>query len=343
MNMQHYKNIVVGLLLSVSFSIKLYTNALTFYVGKNVRLGDHLITYCKAKFFSYKTNLPLYCPYFKYKEQLMLDTIEKSYSEEIKIMFKHQVLIHNFTDYFEHKQPNTLYMTEAFFNNGFWFPTSGDTPHTQPHHFHDMINDFKSHPSFMQKLKQCIQPKIPLRLIVPPEGYTSIGVHVRKNGLYDKPLYAKQYYTLFDINKAKNITPSGPFSDITVPARFPPEQYYIAQLLYLLNKLKKQKCYIHIFTNDPHPDAIAERFAAFLPQENISIGYRTTTNNDNLHVLEDLFSMAQCDYLIRPHSCLSSIAEIIGEHTLVISPRSWQWFDTILWISDVYYTQKRKK
>src|SRR4029079_6529240 len=85
--------------------------------------------------------------------------------------------------------------------------------------------------------------------------------------------------------------------------------------------------YVHLFSNDPKPSLIAERFKAQLKKFPVKFGYHAATESDNqdAFILEDLFSMMEFDCVIRAEANLSYIAAKLGKAKLEIYPVSGHW------------------
>lgn len=108
--------------------------------------------------------------------------------------------------------------------------------------------------------------------------------------------------------------------------KFPPEQYYIDQIIKLSKELYNQNIYVQIFTDDRDPVALVERI-----KENVNLSNATFcySNNRNFsfrdQVACDLYSMSRFDILIRSQSYFSRVAELMGNHKLIIYPLEYRW------------------
>lgn len=124
------------------------------------RFGDNLLSYSKAKWLSYKSNIPLLYLPFKYSDQLMLHENEQVYTPEAAQSFstimhlpvgsKMQLLPNNNTLYISH------WKTEITID---WY---------------DRI--------FIEELKQNIAPRYEIEKTMVPDNCLSIAVHVRTGG-----------------------------------------------------------------------------------------------------------------------------------------------------------------
>ncbi len=78
--------------------------------------------------------------------------------------------------------------------------------------------------------------------------------------------------------------------------------------------------YVHLFTDHDNPAELIEKFKQEVPFEYITYGYRTTSNNEFINVLEDFFAITEFDCLIRADSNFSIIASKLGTYKIVIFP-----------------------
>jgi len=147
-------------------------------------------------------------------------------------------------------------------------------------------------------LQRAIRPRDKLRLVNPPHDEITVAMHVRRGGGY-----------LYD-HLAKYI----------FKTKFLAIDYYITALQQLIKMYPRKKIYAYIFTDDPNPPGIERELAAALNNPYITFDCRHGINKHDKNVLEDFFSMTRFDCLIRPSSSFSRMAELLGNHTIVISP-----------------------
>ena len=124
------------------------------------RFGDNLLSYSKAKWLSYKSNIPLLYLPFKYSDQLMLYEKETMYTPEAAQLFstimhlpigsKMQLLPYNSTLYISH------WKTEITID---WYD-----------------------PTFIKELKQNIAPRYEIEKTIAPNDCISVAAHVRTGG-----------------------------------------------------------------------------------------------------------------------------------------------------------------
>jgi len=174
-------------------------------------------------------------------------------------------------------------------------------------------------PSFGIKLrndlKELIYPIEPFTKIdFPKEPTATIAIHVRRGDVVNKPQYWSKQAS---------------------------DKLYIHALGQLLSELHNDKVYVHIFTDDKNPQAIAHKYKAALKNKEGNTNTKSITfhashlsyistkrttdfgwNNaqqSGRTIIADLFAMASFDYLIRPPtSSFSMLAHFVGNHRKVI-------------------------
>lgn len=308
------------------FIISLPTSAITYIAqgekGGGGRLGDQLWKYCKAKWISHYYKIPLLYKPFKYSDQLVLHEQESHYKQEDKARFIKNVVISNVrSDRAIMSDANILY--EIVFNASIKHAYKLENGKTTT--IRDLFSACALDKNFSKKLKELIKPAIKINKVSPPINMITVAVHVRKGGGYDPPLFSR----------------SIDFIDKKRPKKFPPDSYYIEQIKKLSNMYEDAPMYIHIFTDDPHPEKIAKKYEAEVGASNLCFGYREQDNHYDTNVLEDFFSMADFDCLIRPGSNFSKIAQLIGNHQVIIFPEHAKWEGDKLFIDGVKIIDKR--
>jgi len=293
------------------------TSAITYKLNlgrHGGRLGDCLINYIKAKWISYSNNIPLYCPKFKYSEKLMLSKIEKRYNKKMDKQYKKRVVMPNGKTIIRDSQYCFKKHKEAIFNN----KIEKDKNFLYVSNYYANITINWDDKNFIKELKKTIAPVKPIKKPEIPKNMISVALHVRKGGGYDPPLLSKKTLPLL----SKKIL----YADQKWPLKFPPDNYYIAQIKKLHEILDKQPLYIYIFTDDQNPQKIAEEYKNALKIENITFAWREKNNAHNKNVIQDLFEMTYYDCLIRALSNFGAIADIVGNFHIVIHPEgSYHW------------------
>lgn len=280
--------------------------AITFELNGG-RFGDNISTYCKAKIFSYKYDIPLLYTPFEYSDQLTLDLTETKYSTEKASSFDAIVSVKTEDDVKKNKNKNVLLVIN--------FYTS--SPGLYEYGFNN--------PSFAYEIKQLLTPINLPDSIEKNNNEVTIALHVRKGGGFDAPLASEQ-----------SSKKPGQYADQQWPTKFPPDQFYIDQLR-MMRKLiaAEKKMIIYLFTDDRDPEKLAKRYQEKLSDIPLVWRYRTTGNSHNAHVVEDFYLMAQCDCLIRSTSLLARASQLLGKHEIIIYPITGYWVEDTLTINPV--------
>ncbi|MGB8367544.1 MAG: hypothetical protein WCD44_04255, partial [Candidatus Babeliales bacterium] len=188
---------------------------------------------------------------------------------------------------------------------------------------------------FMKELKYMLQPVVKIPEIKLPSDTITVAVHIRKGGGYDQALSSLQYYKRDMISKRF-------YADKRWPRKFPPEQYYADQIIKISELLSDQPLFIYIFTDDRNPTGLVNRIKKAVNKSNITYSCRSRGNTYKTHVVEDLYNMARFDCLIRSGSSFAVAAQLLGNHKIVIYPKSLQWEGRKLIANEVTILDNRK-
>jgi len=150
---------------------------------------------------------------------------------------------------------------------------------------------------FREEMRRLIAPRGQLASIDMPHDAVTIALHIRTGG--DHPPDKRARVRKKSAHKFSRISSA------------------IGVLQRLVPRVARKKVYIHIFTDDSNPARLAQHVASHLDNPDVEIGYRREGNHYDANVLEDLFGMMQCDYLIRTQSCFSAVAALLGRHKKV--------------------------
>lgn len=267
------------------------------------RLGDRLISYMHAKWLSYKYALTLLYRPFEYSDKLLLSEIEAPFSSAHFT----QIIQPNRGDRPDYNNKNNILFDILYF-------PECKQEFTWRYAFDVDLKDQQ----FKAILQKAISPKIPVKTLNLPTDCITLAVQVRKNsGGYDEPLS-------YEVIEKLGYLPDGHYKDFEFPLKFPSDEYYIEQIKKASEFFKNQKMYIFIFTDDPSPQRIVDKYQkALADYKNLIFDYRKTENAHYLNVLEDLFSIIKFDAFIRPASNLGIIASVIGNFKLIISPKNY--------------------
>ena len=265
------------------------------YEASEGRFGDQILGYLHAKWISYRFGIELLYKPFSYSEEFVLDEIEEKWSEEKEKGFENVISWVNDLSWSHQPLKNTLYMIPFF---------------------SDLEDDRKFHPEwssmsidwedigFRALLRSLFAP-VKIRPHFPGSrdfDYLTVAVHVRRGGGKD----ASNAYLLW-------------------PMRFPPDCYYTECLRKLCELFPGVPIYAHIFTDDLHPEDLAQNFQKQLPDVPIEFSYRKEGNGPDVHILDDFFAMMDFDCLVRSTSNYTLIPSLIGDYKVVMTPKHGYW------------------
>jgi len=299
------------LLLQTCFSFTNNKSAITFVFNPG-RFGDRLLTYINAKWVSYKYDIPLYYPKFKYSDQLTLSKEERRYNKKMKRKFKKTVSLKRTRKRFIQRgeEVNLKIQRDA----GYLYVSN--------YYFRPKI-DWKDK-GFVAEIKKMLSPINPTKQVCVPKDRISVAVHVRKGGGFDGPLLSeanqKVLVTKENIGMLKK-----KYMDVKHPIKFPPDKYYISEIKRLYEMFNKNPLHVHVFTDDKNPKRIVEKYKNELGKENITFSWRKEGNRHDKNVIADFYSMTYYDCLIRPDSNMSLCAEKIGDFFIAIFPGKFYW------------------
>lgn len=310
------------------------SSAITYRLNRG-RLGDHLLTYIKAKYLSLKYNLPLLYKPFIHSNLFKLSTKELLSAKANEKKYHQHIYIETADDLFNQK-PYTLFISSLKTKikkseNGTFSNES----------IAEFLN-FKKNKHFLHFLNAYLASKKTIEPIKLSANVMNIAVHVRKGDGYDPHLFSTQYddTSIFSCHKTKRFSKRYEYSDVAHPRRFPPEQYYINQILLLHELFPEKIFFIYIFTDSKKPHKIVERFKIALStiKEKLIIRFNQKGTNQPQDILNDMFTMAQFDYLIRPSSSFSKCAQILGNFKITLEPVHHIWNNNKLIIDTIRLT-----
>lgn len=312
------------------------------------RLGDNLLIYIKARWVAHQMGIPFYYKPFKYSDKFMMHELDEQWNSSRMEDFlyveniceknkRYRDLYINVENYIK-KDEKILYVIHYFFHPYNW----GSEPELYDSQEISMWKNMMEDVEFRRELKKVLHSRTKLTEINFPKDRITVAVHIRKGGGYDgKPLLSLQEYN-DGIDKQNDICHCRAdrlnYMDKAYPLKFPPDAYYINQIKRISEMFDHAPMYVHIFTDDQDPVILMQKYKKAVACANIEFGCREKGNHHDQHVLEDLFAMATCDCLIRSGSNFPQIAQLIGNHKVVIYPKSAQWKNVLL-INDVGVTQ----
>lgn len=256
------------------------------YEPSGGRVGDHLITYLHAKWISYKYGIPLAFHPFLFSEAFAVHKLETPLDSSQEVV---PVTDLSMLNNLEDKVYQILYVTECMgeYLNGhpYW--------HNRPF-IHVDWND----QDFIEWVRPCLEPRIPVKLLPLPSDKVTVALHIRR------PYGIDGYESVYQI----------------FPYKFLPDQFYVDQLRWIYEEMGRRPLYVYLFSNDPRTRKIAAILKLKVNNRNITFDYPNVLNETREGVLDDFFSMMHFDCMVRPDSNLSIVASKLGYQTIVISP-----------------------
>jgi hypothetical protein len=331
--------------------------AITYKLNAGGRLGDNIYSYCLAKWLAYKYKINFVYTPFPFSEFFTLSKYEKCLNDEVKKKFDQVQTVKSEkelssklnklkkTTLFEIEYklkiqpPNTIDTLKNMTDSGHGYQAihwnQASWVYFLTHFYHQYGID----------LKQALGLLITPHSFFLPSNVITIAVHVRKGGGYDAPLGSFQYLDECQNDLLlKNICPNNKkMADQDFPLKFPPEQYYVDQILKLSTLFKNVPLYVYVFTDDTRPDLVVERFKKRINCSCVEFACKLGKNSYQDCIIEDLYMMSLFDCLIRADSNFAWIAQIMGSHKIIIFPQKAEWENHMLMITDVgsiFYDQK---
>lgn len=303
--MLHKMSFYLLLLSCLYFNVEVFCTNGVSYALTGGRFGDNIRAYGEARWIAYKNHFDFYYRPFVYSNQLAFHKLYPAVSA--------------------HNKKKALTITDV---NQIMNTTQDTLFITQPYPANNNVD--QDNIEFHRMLKKELSP---LRMFPPiaiPEGHYSIAVHVRRGGGWDNNLCQRDALSNAKSENGRNYVAC---IDQRYPRKFAPDSFYIEQLDYVANLNPGKKIYVYLFTDDPKPLTIVEKYQKALSHPQIIFDYRKEHNRHDTNVLEDFYAMMQFDCLIRGQSHYSIWAGILGRIKLEIGPEHFEWQGNDLYIT----------
>lgn len=279
------------------------------------RFGDNLLSYIIGKYFSWKYKLPLLYRPFNYSNNLKLHIYETPIATIDLKRFSGTENIDHYSSAWQ-----GVYTADFYSNGPDWKNTK------------ELVMYIKNNSDLQNEIKRMVAPINPISFYL-PENMISVAVHVRRGGGFDRPLLSG--------TGIEHKVDRSQYADGNHPLKFPPDEFYLNQIQFLYRLHEERPLYVYIFTDDKNPADLTARYKAAINRHNVTFDYYRIYEPFNYHLIHDLFFMKEFDCLIRPESSLSIVAQIIGDHKIVLSPSKSHWEDNDLIIDQVLCTYKK--
>ncbi len=267
------------------------------------RFGDNLISYLHAKWYAHQEGIPLIYKPFPHSAALVLHDQEMRY-EQLPVEGRLRALLGS-------GRSNRLPLNTSIVYICPYFPENR-AEWNDPRYTFKFDVDWKN-VEFRAQARAMLAPRKPLECVKPPEGTTSIAIHVREGGGYDVPT-----------------------AHLEDPLKFPPLSFYQACLAQALEQIRGQPVYCHVFTDALHPEPIVNALQdAVKHTGSITFDWRKQNNGPHTHILEDFFSLFEFDILIRPQSNFSIVPSLLKDYLLVYSPVAFSIAGSVVTIDQI--------
>lgn len=333
----HCSLLFVTLFFTIYSSIANNNSHAIILAGKESRgrLGDNILLYCKAKYFSFKYGIPLVYKNYPYFEQLTLSKYEALYTPQIGMLYSPKTLISDSQDI------KNLFKSSALLEINYFCNMRKHHDPSEPYvgcgefPFDWIKKKMIKYPAFGAELKrnlQILDEYIPSKPLA--KDCITVAVSTRLGSGDDTPyLFSEQFFSreglLEDQEKQHSLylLPA----DKGNPFKFIPQQFYIDQVKRLSNLLLHRNMYIYLFIDKEKDfvDKIVTKWReALADYKNIVIECNIEKTYDK-RIFDDLYYMSKCDCLIRGCSHFSGIAQLAGDHKIIIGPDpvSFYWAD----------------
>lgn len=289
-------------------------NGRRLLVGNEGRLGDIILIYCKAKYLSYKYNIPLLCTKLPYYDQLALSLYETLYKPSDRDMFD------NYQKVLDCRMIPSLQKESILFDIDFYcrmrkknIPSRAYVGCNE-YPFDWFKKKMIKYPVFGKELKRNLQLRDTTNRQYPhAENAITVAVATRMGSGGDDALISEQFFpSNAVIWRNENIH----------PFKFVPQQFYIDQVKRLSALLQHRKMHIYFFVdkNRGYTEKILATWRKSLADyKNITIECKLEKDWQQ-RMLDDLYVMSHCDCLIRGCSHFAGIAQLAGEHKIIIGP-----------------------
>ena len=298
------------------------------------RIGNILLAYSKARWLAKTYEMPCYYQVPKQMEEVEIVVEGARFPKYFRRAKKRETLV----QYPQEIRPIKKNLKEVHCAYAFKKRVYG-TEHGDISYFKGLLSDAR----LRDELRRDIHPCAAVQTIEVPEERLGVAVHIRSGSGDDTSRLSPDFYdvnTFDEIEYQKNVdfdkTQDGGRLDISYPLMAPPLQYYLDQITVLYELLERQPLYVFVYTDAKNPASIVAMLQKRL-EGDIVIASRIAHHYSKTAV-DDLFEMAQYDYLIRSCSTFAQFAQIIGRHKIIICPRYCAWNGHHLVITDTTIT-----
>lgn len=250
------------------------------------RFGDNLVAYFHAKWLAYKQGMPfLYLP-FAYSNLFAMEGRDPGVNQ---FHFPNRIQTQDYRSIYP--RDSTLFI----------LPYLPECKCDYRYGLHNYIYVDWEDPVFLEEMISSLTPVVHFNTLQLPEGFVTVGVHVRRGGGVD------------NLNRGEK----------RWPLKFPPDSYFIEEIKRIANIFNDRQLYVYIFTDDTNPHGIVESYRNAVNNPRVTFESRFYGNGPWQNVMEDFFSMMKFDCFIRGESNFSIMATKFARYSILISPVSY--------------------
>jgi hypothetical protein len=296
------------------------------YTLSQGRFGDQLLAYAKAHYIADLYHLPLLYTPFRHAELVELHYAQLPYATYYRNNLLQEVAVHK----------DTIINTS---DNNFLYTVTLSTKHKEITNLDSIALYALQDKKYAHNIKNMLMPHESLHIIDWPKGCITVALHVRKPSGHDTPLTSKQFYdhNEYALTPPTRIEKKGTMpSDKRYPHKFPPDQYYIDQIELLATLFPEQKLYVYLFTDYNDPQELVKRYKPHIHNDHVTLVCHTKEQQQYMRFIDDYYNMAQTDCLVRASSNFSRAAQLLGNHKIVIYPKSTHWYADAVIVNEVW-------
>lgn len=253
------------------------------------RLGDNLLNYLNTLWIAYKANVELLYVPFKYSALFSFHNHHRPYQRNSENLYQ-PIEWTRGMDWQTLQEEGYLYIIPYFSA----LPQYVNLDLSLP----DFKIDWNDN-NFKKKAQKALTTIKTIPSLNLSPQHINIAVHIRRGGNFDPPSNLKSW-----------------------PIRFTSLSFYSEQINRIAFLFPGKTLFINLFTDHHHPQLLIKQLARMIDAPNVIYRYRKTGNNEHSFVIQDLVTMSTFDFLIRPLSGFSLIAQIMGDFRLVFTPES---------------------
>ena len=321
--------VVLLLFISVSHGVPSY-HAITFKPEEGkYSLGHNVCAYSIAKLLSFKYDVPFFAVPFEHSDMFSIQAYENYLDDACKKKYACTVEVTTEDQLLKTLRKNsipTLFVVNS--TTGIHYKSRLSSCFYCPKIYENIYLYSKLFKHFGSTLKKALTIKNQVTFLTIPENQITVAIHVKRG--FSNVLTSVQYKDEWDQLVADKIAKQRFLKGIDYysPLKFPPEQFYVDQLMKLSSLLNHAPLFVCVFTDGQSPKDIVDdlRKRVNLLNVTFSCGQKDVKDRhlDSSLIFEDLYNISRFDCLIKPESAFPLVAQLMGNHKIIIYPQGAQ-------------------